>query len=309
VSTGGISRTGPEGGDAPGGGAAQDPERAALERRCRRLLRCYPPNHREVHREEMLGVPLAAARARAAHAGPGAGGEPGRLRAGDPGPPGPQLAGRPLAGRLGRGEPDRPGADAHHRRPGLRSGGPGSRGGSSEHPGGGSVLAGRARAPSRWARGGDGRLAGRGAAGADRPPPGSRGDRVDPVGAGPAEPARGDHAADRRLVRRASPVPGHGRSGLCRRGQRGGMLAWLLGRPAARPGDRGEAASLPHDRGPVRRPRVPRGRSAGEPFRAAARSCLQPPGRPGDRGRGRRYARTQRRGLAGRVADSGRAPA
>jgi hypothetical protein len=40
------------------GGAAQQ----ALERRYRRLLRCYPPGHREVYREEMLGVLLAAAR-------------------------------------------------------------------------------------------------------------------------------------------------------------------------------------------------------------------------------------------------------
>ena len=38
---------------------AQDP---ALERRYRRLLRCYPPGHRAAHREEMLGVLLAAAR-------------------------------------------------------------------------------------------------------------------------------------------------------------------------------------------------------------------------------------------------------
>ena len=34
---------------------------AELERRYRRLLRCYPPSHSEVHREEMLGVLLAAA--------------------------------------------------------------------------------------------------------------------------------------------------------------------------------------------------------------------------------------------------------
>ena len=41
----------------------RDPAGAAvLERRYRRLLRCYPPTHREVHREEMLGVLLAAAR-------------------------------------------------------------------------------------------------------------------------------------------------------------------------------------------------------------------------------------------------------
>jgi hypothetical protein len=35
---------------------------AALERRYRRLLRCYPPAHRAFHREEMLGVLLATAR-------------------------------------------------------------------------------------------------------------------------------------------------------------------------------------------------------------------------------------------------------
>ena len=43
--------------------SAQDTERAAaLERRYRRLLRCYPPGHRQIHREEMLGVLLATAR-------------------------------------------------------------------------------------------------------------------------------------------------------------------------------------------------------------------------------------------------------
>ena len=42
---------------------ARDPAGAAvLERRYLRLLRCYPPTHREFHREEMLGVLLAAAR-------------------------------------------------------------------------------------------------------------------------------------------------------------------------------------------------------------------------------------------------------
>ena len=42
---------------------ARDPAgTAALERRYLRLLRCYPPAHREFHREEMLGVLLAAAR-------------------------------------------------------------------------------------------------------------------------------------------------------------------------------------------------------------------------------------------------------
>jgi len=39
--------------------ADRDP---ALERRYRRLLRCYPPSHRDAHREEMLGVLLATAR-------------------------------------------------------------------------------------------------------------------------------------------------------------------------------------------------------------------------------------------------------
>jgi hypothetical protein len=42
---------------------ARDPAgAAALERRYRRLLRCYPPAHRAFHREEMLGVLLATAR-------------------------------------------------------------------------------------------------------------------------------------------------------------------------------------------------------------------------------------------------------
>jgi hypothetical protein len=42
---------------------ARDPAgTAALERRYRRLLRCYPPSHRALHREEMLGVLLDTAR-------------------------------------------------------------------------------------------------------------------------------------------------------------------------------------------------------------------------------------------------------
>ena len=53
-------------GQAPGQAAdrpARDPAgTAALERRYLRLLRCYPPSHREFHREEMLGVLLATAR-------------------------------------------------------------------------------------------------------------------------------------------------------------------------------------------------------------------------------------------------------
>ena len=65
---------------------------------------------------------------------------------------------------------------------------------------------------------------------------------------------------------------------------------WPCPRPAAGPGDRGVAASLPHDRGPVRRLRVPLDRSAGAPGRAVGRSCLPPAGRPGDRAGGRRHA-------------------
>src|SRR5689334_926113 len=68
---------------------------------------------------------VAAQRLIARLAGREADGEPGRLRAGHPGPPGPQFAGRRvLAGRLGYREPDHPGGDAHHRRPGLRRGDP-----------------------------------------------------------------------------------------------------------------------------------------------------------------------------------------
>jgi hypothetical protein len=59
VSAGGTGRATGAGGDMP----ARDPAgAAALERRYLRLLRCYPPTHREVHREEMLGVLLATAR-------------------------------------------------------------------------------------------------------------------------------------------------------------------------------------------------------------------------------------------------------
>ena len=45
------------------------------------------------------------------------------------------------------------------------------------------------------------------------------------------------------------------------------------------------------------------------PGRAGGRSCLPPAGRPGDRARGSRHARTRPRGPAGRGAGSGRAPA
>jgi len=59
VSAGGTGQTTGQGGDRP----ARDPAgTAALERRYRRLLRCYPPSHREFHREEMLGVLLDTAR-------------------------------------------------------------------------------------------------------------------------------------------------------------------------------------------------------------------------------------------------------
>jgi hypothetical protein len=59
VSAGGTGQVTGQGGDMP----ARDPAGAAvLERRYLRLLRCYPPAHRAFHREEMLGVLLAAAR-------------------------------------------------------------------------------------------------------------------------------------------------------------------------------------------------------------------------------------------------------
>ena len=59
MSAGGTGQATGVGGDMP----ATDPAGAAvLERRYLRLLRCYPPTHREFHREEMLGVLLAAAR-------------------------------------------------------------------------------------------------------------------------------------------------------------------------------------------------------------------------------------------------------
>jgi hypothetical protein len=60
MSAGGNSQPGPDREDMPGGGAAQDTGRtAALERRYRRLLRCYPACHRQAYREEMLGVLIA----------------------------------------------------------------------------------------------------------------------------------------------------------------------------------------------------------------------------------------------------------
>ena len=59
MSAAGTGQATGAGGDMP----VRDPAgTAVLERRYRRLLRCYPPTHREFHREEMLGVLLAAAR-------------------------------------------------------------------------------------------------------------------------------------------------------------------------------------------------------------------------------------------------------
>jgi hypothetical protein len=59
VSAGRTGQATGKDGDRP----ARDPAgAAALERRYQRLLRCYPPAHRALHREEMLGVLLAAAR-------------------------------------------------------------------------------------------------------------------------------------------------------------------------------------------------------------------------------------------------------
>ncbi len=59
MSAGGTGQATGAGGDPP----ARDPAgTAALERRYRRLLRCYPPSHRAFHREEMLGVLLDTAR-------------------------------------------------------------------------------------------------------------------------------------------------------------------------------------------------------------------------------------------------------
>ena len=59
MSAAGTGQATGAGGDMP----VRDPAGAAvLERRYRRLLGCYPPTHREFHREEMLGVLLATAR-------------------------------------------------------------------------------------------------------------------------------------------------------------------------------------------------------------------------------------------------------
>ena len=59
MSAGRTGQAAGQGGDRP----ARDPAgTAALERRYLRLLRCYPPAHRALHREEMLGVLLDTAR-------------------------------------------------------------------------------------------------------------------------------------------------------------------------------------------------------------------------------------------------------
>ena len=59
MSAAGTGQATGQGGDRP----ARDPAgTAALERRYQRLLGCYPPSHRALHREEMLGVLLDTAR-------------------------------------------------------------------------------------------------------------------------------------------------------------------------------------------------------------------------------------------------------
>ena len=166
--------------------SAQDTERAAaLERRYRRLLRCYPPGHRQVHREEMLGVLLATARP--GQRAPGAGQTVNLIACG--------LAIR--ARRALSSLADETWQDAlavvSLITPALMliiaaldfaAGDPGGHGGAPCLPGGRSVLATLARAFPRGARDGDDRLAGCGAAGADRPAAGRRGDRVHRAGAG-----------------------------------------------------------------------------------------------------------------------------
>ena len=59
MSAGGTGRAAGAGGDMPARDSAGS---AVLERRYLRLLRCYPPSHRALHREEMLGVLLDTAR-------------------------------------------------------------------------------------------------------------------------------------------------------------------------------------------------------------------------------------------------------
>ena len=284
----------------------RDPAGAAvLERRYLRLLRCYPPGHREVHREEMLGVLLAAAR-------PGQR-APGLRQTVNLAACGLAIRVRRIPGWLAADAGKDALAVVSLIAPAvvviLLALAPGAMDATSA-----------ARVPF-WTLlpfppsiPGDDRLAGCGAAGADRRPGSSRGDRVhlgDDRLAGLAGLERtAGPVASRARARRACAVPGPGRRPY-RPGQPGGLLAGLLPRPAARPGDRGVVASLPHDRGPVRRLRVPLHRSAGAPCRARAhgRSCLPPAGHPGDRARDSRHARMQPRGPAGRGAGSGRARA
>ena len=90
--------------------------------------------------------------------------------------------------------------------------------------------------------------------------------------------------------------------------------AWPLARWPSRPARGGAWPSRgdgepPRDRVPFRRLRVHFGHSPADPFRPVVRSCLHPPGRPGDRGRDSRHARTRPRGRVGRGTDNGRTPA
>ena len=121
VSAGGTGRATGAGGDMPAAWTRSVGSPGTTLPALAALLPARPP-----------GVPpggdarRAAGRrpARAAHAGPGASGEPGRLRPGDPGTPDPRLAGRRRrAGRPGRREPDRPGGGVHPARPGTGSDG------------------------------------------------------------------------------------------------------------------------------------------------------------------------------------------
>jgi len=254
--------------------AGRDPAQAAeLERRYRRLLACYPPSHRAAHLGGDARRAAGQRPARPAPAGRRADAQPDRLRAGDPGPPGPDR--RTLAGRPGPGEPDRPGADTRLRRPGRRLVGPAGRDARSRLSVGAFVLGAHPQARFRGSRRGDDRLAGGGAAGAGRPTPGRRGGRVRAASAGPGRSAEPGHAADRCLVRRAAHVPVDSRQRPSRAGQPGRLLAGLLGRPAAGPGHRGQPTGLADDRGLFRTPRVAYRRHPGEPFRPAAGFCLR----------------------------------
>ena len=249
--------------------SAQDTERAAaLERRYRRLLRCYPPGHRQVHREEMLGVLLATARP--GQRAPGARQTVNLIACG--------LAIR--ARRALSSLADETWQDAlavvslitpalmlvvaaldfalaireamveNHAYPAA---GPFWQ--SWLVP----FLGGPATAMIGWLAVVLLGLTGRRRAAAA-------------IASIALALALFDLLAviitERCLVGRASHVPDHGRSRPCLRRQPGGLLACLLRRPPAGPGDRGEAASLPHDRGPFRTLRGACDRSYGEILRA-----------------------------------------